>query len=167
LFIGDSRGRCFSINIKNGAKMKKFKKGEKSKNKDKEDISCMYYWGERTQLLTASWDGKLRLFDDNTTAEEGTIKYTMDKHRLSVNYLDFRLNDTLCASCGDDGQIFIFNFVSMRQEGVLKRPNPNHNEPEEIKVLKFLKGTDILVSADLDGYINFWCVTSGQHPKKN
>ena len=94
--------------------MKKFKKGEKSKNKDKEDISCLYYWGARTQLLSASWDGKLRLFDDNTTAEEGTIKYTMDKHRDSVNYLDFRLNDTLCASCGDDGLIFIFNFVSMR-----------------------------------------------------
>ena len=38
----------FSINIKNGAKMKKFKKGEKSKNKDKDDISGMYYktgWG--------------------------------------------------------------------------------------------------------------------------
>jgi hypothetical protein len=39
LFVGDSRGRIFSINIKNGAKMKKFKKGDKSANKDKEDIS--------------------------------------------------------------------------------------------------------------------------------
>ena len=28
LFVGDSKGRMFSINIKNGAKMKKFKKGE-------------------------------------------------------------------------------------------------------------------------------------------
>ena len=46
LFVGDSRGRMFSINIKNGAKMKKFKKGEKSKNKDKEDIASMYYWGD-------------------------------------------------------------------------------------------------------------------------
>jgi len=53
--VGDSRGRMFSINIKNGAKMKKFKKGDdkdagtgrkKPKNKDKEDISSMYYWGE-------------------------------------------------------------------------------------------------------------------------
>ena len=84
----------------------------------------------------------------------------MDKHRDSVNYLDFRLNDTLCASCGDDGLIFIFNFVSMRQEGVLKHVNPVHNEPAAVKVLKFLKGTDILVSADLDGFINFWCVSN-------
>jgi len=42
--VGDSRGRIFSINIKNGAKMKKFKKGEKSGNKDKEDISALYYY---------------------------------------------------------------------------------------------------------------------------
>jgi len=48
LFVGDSRGRMFSINIKNGAKMKKFKKGYKSLNKDKEDISCLYYWGSKT-----------------------------------------------------------------------------------------------------------------------
>ena len=29
--------------------MKKFKKGEKSKNKDKEDISCLYYWGSTVE----------------------------------------------------------------------------------------------------------------------
>jgi hypothetical protein len=47
LFVGDSRGRMFSINIKNGAKMKKFKKGDtrdKSGNKDKEDISAFCYF---------------------------------------------------------------------------------------------------------------------------
>ena len=74
----------------------------------------MFYWGEKTQLLSASWDGKVRLYDDNTTEEEGSIKYTMDKHKDSVNFLDFRLSDNLCASCGDDGLIFIFNFISMR-----------------------------------------------------
>lgn len=94
--------------------MKKFKKGEKSKNKDKEDISCMYYWGDKTYLISSSWDGKVRLYDDSSTTEEGTIKTTIDKHKDSVNYLDFRLEDTLCASCGDDGLIFISNFVSMR-----------------------------------------------------
>lgn len=65
LFVGDSRGRMFSINIKNGAKMKKFKKGEKSKNKDKDDISSMYYWGDQCVLLAASWDGNVRLYDDS------------------------------------------------------------------------------------------------------
>jgi len=39
--------------------------------------------------------------------------------------------------------------------------------PEAIKICKFLKMTDILVSADLEGYLHFWCVTAGSHPKKN
>lgn len=64
----------FSINIKNGAKMKKFKKGDKSKNKDKEDISSMYYWGDSTILLSASWDGNIRLYDDSDSSEEGLRK---------------------------------------------------------------------------------------------
>ena len=35
MFVGDQKGRLFSINIKNGAKMKKFKKkNKKSKEKD-------------------------------------------------------------------------------------------------------------------------------------
>ena len=111
LFVGDSRGRMFSINIKNGAKMKKFKKGEKSKNKDKDDISGMYYWGgKQCGLLAASWDGNVRLYDDSDSSEEGIKKYTMDKHKDSVNHLDFRLADDLCASCGDDGYIYVFNF---------------------------------------------------------
>lgn len=80
----------FSINIKNGAKMKKFKKGEKSKNKDKEDVSSLYYWGSQNVLIASSWDGNVRLFDDGDASEEGIKKYTMDKHRDSVTNLDFK-----------------------------------------------------------------------------
>lgn len=101
--------------------MKKFKKGEKSKNKDKDDISGMYYWGgKQCGLLAASWDGNVRLYDDSDSSEEGVKKYTMDKHKDSVNNLDFRLADDLCASCGDDGYIYVFNFQSYRQECSLK-----------------------------------------------
>jgi hypothetical protein len=68
LFVGDQKGRLFSINIKNGAKMKKFKKSKKNK-KDKDDISSLYYWGGvgRNILISASWDGKVRLYDDSTS----------------------------------------------------------------------------------------------------
>ena len=166
LFVGDSRGRMFSINIKNGAKMKKFKKGEKSQNKDKEEISAMYYWGAQCVLLAASWDGNVRLFDDSDSSEEGIKKYTMDKHKESVTYLDFKVDEQLCASCGDDGMIFIFNYNSYRQEGNLKLDATNPL-PEAVKICKFLAGTDILVSADLDGFIHFWCVTAAPHVKKN
>jgi len=59
----------FSINIKNGAKMKKFKKSKKRK-REKEDISSLFFWGDekakKNLLIAASWDGKVRLYDDNT-----------------------------------------------------------------------------------------------------
>jgi len=88
----------------------------------------------------------------------------MDKHKDSVTYLDFKLEEQLCASCGDDGMIYVFNYNSYRQEGNLKLDSSNL---EAIKICKFLYDTDILVSADLEGYIHFWCVTASPHPKKN
>jgi hypothetical protein len=47
--------------------MKKFKKTKsKQGKKDKDDISCLYYWGEKNILISSSWDGKVRLYDDST-----------------------------------------------------------------------------------------------------
>jgi len=92
--------------------MKKFKKGDKSVNKDKDDISSLFYYnsGQQCNLLAASWDGKVRLFDDSDSSEEGLKKYTMNKHMDAVTHIDFKHENQLCASCGDDGHIFIFNY---------------------------------------------------------
>lgn len=62
--------------------------------------------------------------------------------------------------------IYIFNYNSYRQEGGLRVDLTDKN-PEAVKICKFMQGTDILVSADLEGYIHFWCVTATPHPKKN
>ena len=82
--------------------MKKFKKRSKKNNdkkkdkSDKEDISTLYYWGEdaedkplRNILISYSWDGKVRLYDDSTAEREGSRRYTMKKHKDSVNFIDF------------------------------------------------------------------------------
>jgi WD40 repeat protein len=66
LFVGDQGGRVYCLNIKNGAKMKKFAKPEKNFDKEVEYISSIIYWGnssegeegQRNLLLTASWDTK-------------------------------------------------------------------------------------------------------------
>lgn len=75
--------------------MKKFKKTKKNKGKkDKDDISALYYWGDdgKNILISASWDGKVRLYDDSTADQEGSKRYTMKKHKDSVNYIDFKLS---------------------------------------------------------------------------
>ena len=115
LFVGDQKGRLFSINIKNGAKMKKFKKSKKkSTKKDKDDISSLYYWGEKNILISSSWDGRVRLYDDSTADQEGSKRYSMKKHKDSVNFIDFKESHFLCASCSDDGTIVIYNYSSYR-----------------------------------------------------
>jgi WD40 repeat protein len=148
--------------------MKKFKKNKKTSSevsKDKEDISSLYYWGEdndanpRNILIAASWDGRVRLYDDSTAEREGTRRYTMKKHRESVNFIDFDQTNQLCASCSDDGSIVIYNYGSYRQEGVLKVPPTELSEEAEVKVCKFLVPYNCLVSSDLDGYLHFWAVT--------
>ncbi len=45
LFVGDQGGRTRSINIKNGQKIKSFKKPKKGSDKEKEVISGLMYWG--------------------------------------------------------------------------------------------------------------------------
>jgi outer membrane protein assembly factor BamB len=49
VFVGDQKGRIYCINIKNGAKMKKFKKPDRGgkSSRDKEDISSLVYWSSR------------------------------------------------------------------------------------------------------------------------
>lgn len=48
--------------------MKKFRKSKKKKGsqKDKDDISSLYYWGDKNILISSSWDGRVRLYDDST-----------------------------------------------------------------------------------------------------
>ena len=41
------------------------------KKKDKEEISSLCYWQGEAKLITASWDGLVRIFDDGEAAEEG------------------------------------------------------------------------------------------------
>ena len=72
----------------------------------------------------------------------------------------------MSASCSDDGEIHIHNHQSHRPEGNLTPEDRKEFKIRpEVKICKFLPGHDCLVSADLDGYINFYAVTP--HPKKN
>ena len=183
LFVGTSRGNLKTLNIKNGAIGRKFKKDDRkkksSREEDKQDISCLHYYhedhddGSKTSVLIASsWDKKVRFYDDGDSAEEvSTARHAMSKHTEAVNYIDFRAHDKFCASCGDDGIIHIFNYVSLRAEGQIENLDPLDPGPQEqlaeMKVCRFLADTELLVTSDLDGYIKFWCISSSSHPLKN
>lgn len=152
------------MNVTNGAKMKKFKKPERGKNKDKEDVSSMVYWYSKEgqcNLISASWDGVLRLFDDNNSEREGQYRQAVGRHNGQVNFVDFNDEQSISASASDDGEIHMHNHTSHRAEGNLTS-HPD-NRPE-VKICKFLPGHDCLVSADVDGYLNFFATPP--HPLK-
>ena len=166
LFFGTSRGKLKTLNVKNGAISRKFKKEQNRKSTHKEDISSIAYWGDGTMLIASSWDGMVRFYDDGDAEDDCTARHIMNKHEDAVNFTDFRAQDCLSASCGDDGIIHIFNYKSLRAEGQMENVGLKGNLVE-MKVCKFLAGTDLLVTSDLEGYLKFWCVASKGHPLKN
>ena len=74
LFVGDQRGRAYCIDVKNGVTKKRFKKpDDNKKNRAKQrnveqqdgDISSLIYWSKKNNLICASWDRNLYVFDDD------------------------------------------------------------------------------------------------------
>ena len=75
----------------------------------------------------------------------------MKKHKDSVNFIDFRDQDQLCASCSDDGTIVIYN-LNISQVGT------EVNYP--IRAMDFDTDNNILYTGDEMGYIQRWDLTS-------
>jgi len=88
----DERVKELNVKIKNGANGKNINKEKErdpspnkkkdldervkeleklDKKKDKEEISSLCYWQGEAKLITASWDGLVRIFDDGEATEEG------------------------------------------------------------------------------------------------
>ena len=106
------------------------------------------------------------VFDDNDPqAREGTYRYTLQgRHENSrVNYVDFWPEQKCTATASDDGYVNIQNHQNQKQEGALC---PFNEGPlPEVKLCKFLKSHNCLVSSDMDGYLNFYAVVPS--PFKN
>jgi WD40 repeat protein len=87
-------------------------------------------------------------------------------HKEPINYVDFNDEHKMSASASDDGTVHIHNHLSHRAEGSLT-PTLTAQEKElpEVKICKFLKGTDCMVTADSNGFLNFYSLPT--HPQKN
>ena len=110
-------------------------------------------------MIASSWDRKVRFYDDSVGGEEPLLpRHEEKKHSDSCNYIDFRSSDQITASCGDDGMIHLFNYASRRPEGQMANISAKDGAFVPLKVCMFIKGTDLLVTSDLEGYLKFWCV---------
>ena len=158
IYLGDSTGRIRAVNIKNGAKIKKF-------SKHKEEITDILHWAENRLIISSSWDKHIKIHDDSKITEEHQIRHEITLHTENVNSITLHYHpDTptvgLLASGSDDGIIHITKLVSYRQDGKLE------TESSEIKCLLFLNPSLCLASVDADGIISFWLVSPGSSASK-
>lgn len=109
-------------------------------------------------LITASWDKGMRVFDDNDLEErEGALRINIsDKHKEAINFVDFQPDEEMTATASDDGYVNLHNHKSRRNDGMIYPKGVQ--DLAEVKICKFLKGHDVLVTADMDGYLNFYGV---------
>lgn len=162
----------YCLNIKNGARMKSFKKDSKNKDKEKEFISSLIYWGwigdpsmvdedpsvvQKNVLLTGSWDSIQRVFDDSDPeASTGKLREPIDRHNgKAINFLDLKPDESLAASASEDGSVKLYNHTNHKLEGTLI---PNDPELPSVLICKFIKGTNCIVTADVEGYLNFYAI---------
>ena len=84
LFIGDVEGNLKLINILNGAEMKYF-------TSHLNYISSMVYYSygelnEGKRFISASWDGLVKVHDDNTADEKGQLLSTIASSNQGISY---------------------------------------------------------------------------------
>jgi hypothetical protein len=79
------------------------------------------------------------------------------------NATSSKANQGLIATASDDGMIIVYNQSSHRLESTLCPPAGK--DISEVKICRFLKGSDIIVGADMAGYLNFYAITPS--PRKN
>ena len=182
LLIGDVGGRIYCINIKNGARMKKFEKHENEKF-EPEQITDISYWKTEPdpKVVSASKGTTVKVSDDSTS--DYKCRYKMESHTQTVNALALNKEHGMIASCSDDGSIVIMNLISYRQDGILRKnyideeddniklvtspldSNKKILNQTEIKKIIFLSPHPYLVSSDSSGRLSFWAVYP--NPNKN
>ena len=176
LFLGDTTGKIFAINVRNGATLKYFvehKKGGVTPSKPNSDltkvdqqeafgaISDVGYCVLRSSnvLITASECSTLKIHDDSESDPNKSRNNEMSHHKKAVTSLSIKHSfeseqeesggytlPAVVASASEDSSIIITNLTSYRIEAQLR-----HQAGKQFKKVLFLNPHDILVAVDSDG----------------
>jgi WD40 repeat protein len=187
LFIGDVEGNLILINILNGVQMKYF-------TSHRDYISSMTYYSEGKKFMSASWDGAIKVHDDDTSEEKGqllsvfgNINSSSKGKMISCNSIDFSENLELLASGYDNGLVTLINMRTLSNEGSLshdkigrkitfekdtfiteeekKVQSVFHKEIPKIKLVKFLNNLNSIITCDNLGRLFLWTLVPSK-PRK-
>jgi WD40 repeat protein len=155
LFISDVEGKLLLINILNGVQMKYF-------TKHKDYISSLSYYDKGKKFISGSWDGCVKIHDDNSPEEKGIQLFELvhaTSNRInSCNSIDFSEELEILASGYDNGNVTLINMKSLSNEGTL-------TDHSKITVVKYLDTLPSVLVCDYSGSINFWSLIPTK-PKK-
>ena len=155
LFIGDIEGEIISINILNGMKMKEF-------SPHKKYVSAVDYYSEGKKFMSASWDGTIKIHDDDSNEEKGLqlfeFSHNVPGKTNSCNTVDFSEELKILACGYDNGSVTLINMKSLSSEGTL-------SEHRKVTICKFLDDYPALIVCDQDCDIHFWTIILTK-PKK-
>lgn len=162
LFVGDADGRIFTVNIKNGAKMKKFERHNKL-------ITDLAYWTSSSveadpnkdirRIVSVSREDTMNIHDEDSPDPHHSVRYNMKQHKKSCNSLSIKRGTDLIASCSDDGVIVVTNLNTYRQEVLCRKDH-------EIKKVLFLDPFDCLAASDSEGNVFFFAVGTSKFKNK-
>lgn len=119
--MGDSEGDIFTVNIKNGARMKSFQRHESL-------ITGLCYWTSETgeddsqfkdtrRLISISKGPEVFIHDEDSPEDaQSSCRYTMKQHKDSCNSIVIKEGSEILTSASDDGNIILTNLISYRQE---------------------------------------------------
>ena len=155
LFIGDVEGHVLLINILNGVQMKYF-------NKHKDYVSAMAYYSEGKKFISSSWDGFIKIHDDDSPDEKGLQLFELSHNVMgkinSCNTMDFSEEMKILASGYDNGIVTLINMKSLSSEGTL-------TDHKKVTLVSFLDEYPSIVVCDQTGNIHFWSLILTK-PKK-
>ncbi len=163
LFIGDVEGKLYLINILNGVQMKYF-----SKHKDYISSMTCYAYGKK--FISASWDGIVKVHDDESADEKGQLLLEFNNGITgginscnSVDFLEKSVSEksdkfAILANGFDNGNVTLTNMKSISSEGTI-------TENKSIKLIKFMNKLPGIIICDGGGFIHFWTLIPTK-PKK-
>lgn len=97
------------------------------------------------------------MFDDSDPeASTGKLREPIDRHNgKAINFLDLKPDESLAASASEDGSVKLYNHTNHKLEGTLL---PNDPDLPSVLICKFIKDTNCIVTADVEGYLNFYAI---------
>eukprot|EP00747_Dinoflagellata_sp_TGD_P047975 gnl/TRDRNA2_/TRDRNA2_145337_c0_seq1.p1 gnl/TRDRNA2_/TRDRNA2_145337_c0~~gnl/TRDRNA2_/TRDRNA2_145337_c0_seq1.p1 ORF type:complete len:691 (+),score=121.89 gnl/TRDRNA2_/TRDRNA2_145337_c0_seq1:22-2073(+) len=142
LYLGDACGKVCAHGLSNGRLLTEF-------DAHSVDISCLAIWKGTNRIISADWDGTVKVHSDECTRVP-QMKAVFQNHRDGVTCIAVSPQLLLLASGGTDMQVNLYDLRTLKHEHALARFH------HVISSLDFMPSRCLLAVADQGGTVSLW-----------